>query len=186
MPRVALSLTTPWPWAILHCGKRVENRLAWRSCSFRGPFALHASNPPGAVLTWWRRKQTDPDYEGTARQQEELHDIRDSVRDWVEWARLAGLDPPDSVTFRDLLSDAGHIVGTAEITGIVQPDGVVVESRDPLDVRRDLTESERRWWMGGFALLLSNVRKLPQPVPCKGALGFWRIPPSVRAAMEAQ
>lgn len=41
-PVRALSLRQPWAWAVLHGGKRVENRR-WAGCSFRGPFLIHAS-----------------------------------------------------------------------------------------------------------------------------------------------
>lgn len=36
----ALSILQPWPWAILHAGKTVENR-SWRT-GYRGRFLLHA------------------------------------------------------------------------------------------------------------------------------------------------
>lgn len=36
----ALSIRQPWAWAILHGGKRVENR-DWSGCSYRGPLFLH-------------------------------------------------------------------------------------------------------------------------------------------------
>jgi len=38
----ALSVRQPWAHAILHLGKRVENR-DWRGCNYRGPVLLHAS-----------------------------------------------------------------------------------------------------------------------------------------------
>ena len=37
----ALSIRQPWAWAILHAGKRVENR-SWH-CHYRGPLLIHAS-----------------------------------------------------------------------------------------------------------------------------------------------
>lgn len=37
----ALSIRQPWAWAILHAGKRVENR-SWY-CHYRGPILIHAS-----------------------------------------------------------------------------------------------------------------------------------------------
>jgi hypothetical protein len=40
-PPIALSLRQPWLWAILFCGKEIENRT-WRS-SRRGRIILHAS-----------------------------------------------------------------------------------------------------------------------------------------------
>ena len=43
----ALSLTRPWPHAILHLGKRIENRSDKRGmppmCKYRGPLLLHAA-----------------------------------------------------------------------------------------------------------------------------------------------
>jgi hypothetical protein len=38
----AISIRQPWAWAILHAGKRVENR-DWRGCSYRGPLLIHAA-----------------------------------------------------------------------------------------------------------------------------------------------
>lgn len=37
----AISIRQPWAWAILHAGKRIENRT--RYWSHRGPVLLHAS-----------------------------------------------------------------------------------------------------------------------------------------------
>ena len=37
-----ISIRQPWIWAILHCGKDIENR-SW-STDYRGPILLHASN----------------------------------------------------------------------------------------------------------------------------------------------
>jgi hypothetical protein len=39
--RVALSLKQPWAWAVLFCGKDIENRT-WRTCR-RGRVVVHAS-----------------------------------------------------------------------------------------------------------------------------------------------
>lgn len=38
---MALSLHQPWAWAILHAGKRVENRT-WKT-DYRGPLVIHAA-----------------------------------------------------------------------------------------------------------------------------------------------
>jgi hypothetical protein len=38
----ALSVIQPWPWAMIHQGKRVENRT-WFT-HYRGPLAIHASS----------------------------------------------------------------------------------------------------------------------------------------------
>lgn len=50
-------------------------------------------------------------------------------------------------------------------------------------------------WCGGHGpwgepdahhLLLAEVRPLADPVPCKGALGLWRLPADVETAVRAQ
>lgn len=41
--------------------------------------------------------------------------------------------------------------------------------------------SDDRW-----AWRLSNVLRLPEPVPCRGAQGLWTLPPSVLERVEAQ
>jgi hypothetical protein len=39
----ALSLRQPWGGAVVHGGKRVENRVKWKSSSFRGLILIHAA-----------------------------------------------------------------------------------------------------------------------------------------------
>lgn len=41
LPSIALSIRQPWAWAIMHGGKRIENRT-WPT-RFRGRFCIHAS-----------------------------------------------------------------------------------------------------------------------------------------------
>lgn len=39
----AISIRQPWAWAIIHAGKRIENR-EWRGApSYRGPILIHAA-----------------------------------------------------------------------------------------------------------------------------------------------
>ena len=44
-----LSLKQPWLWAILHAGKRIENRV-WNT-KYRGPILLHAAK--GCSRSWY-------------------------------------------------------------------------------------------------------------------------------------
>lgn len=39
----ALSLKQPWADAVLYGGKRIENRVKWRTSNFRGEFLIHTS-----------------------------------------------------------------------------------------------------------------------------------------------
>lgn len=37
-----------------------------------------------------------------------------------------------------------------------------------------------------YGLLLAGVRRLPQPIPCRGALGLWTVSPALVAEINAQ
>ena len=39
---------------------------------------------------------------------------------------------------------------------------------------------------GRYGWLLADVRRLPEPVPCKDALGLWTVPPEVEAKVRHQ
>ena len=45
---------------------------------------------------------------------------------------------------------------------------------------------EERRRRGLLGLVLDDVRALPEIVPCKGALGFWEVPPDVQALVDEQ
>lgn len=40
------------------------------------------------------------------------------------------------------------------------------------------------WFCGPYGFVLARVHPLPKPVPCRGALGFWQVPPEI--AREAR
>ncbi len=42
-----------------------------------------------------------------------------------------------------------------------------------------VAKSDDQWFNGPYGFVLSNVYVLSKPVPCKGALGFWRVPDEV-------
>jgi hypothetical protein len=50
----ALSIRQPWAWAILHCGKDIENR-DWKphnpNLRFRGDFLIHTGKQPDSKIT---------------------------------------------------------------------------------------------------------------------------------------
>jgi hypothetical protein len=52
------------------------------------------------------------------------------------------------------------------IVGLVRIAGVVRESPSP-------------WFFGPFGWVLEHVRELAEAVPCKGAMGLWRVPEDV-------
>ena len=180
-----LSLTPPWPWVILHAGKRIENRERWSGCDYRGPIALHASGLPSGVNTWWKRAQLEQSYSPRESQRDKIDDFVALFRDIRRIASANGVAFSDApVTLRDLCSMTGHIVGTAMLVGVVRKDGVVVIGRGASRTERALTDAERSWWFGGFALVLDDVRPLTW-IPCKGALGLWKVPEDLLPALRA-
>jgi hypothetical protein len=197
----ALSLTPPWPWAILHCGKRIENREAWlvpaytACCEHRGMIALHASRLPTGVDSYWKRAQKTPSCTPRESQAFAIDDFETTVDGIMSAARAAGISL-SRPTLQRLCEQTGHIVGVASIIGMVTSDPSYRSEKrwrahinaDPAGRNgvRELTEDERRWWFGGFALVLDEVRDLKRPVPCKGALGLWPVPKDVLAQVRAQ
>lgn len=185
----ALSLTPPWPWAILRCGKRIENRQGWvipayKACrEHRGTIALHASGLPRGVDSWWKRARLEPSYSPRASQRAALDEFEVLVDGCLVAARESGLHV-EPLTLRELCAQTGHIVGTADVIGYADADRddrpvVRIDGRPP----RPMTQDERRFWMGGFALVLDHATELARPVPCKGALGLWPVPPDVLEQM---
>jgi hypothetical protein len=95
----------------------------------------------------------------------------------------AGLWPPE---FRNISkaewlrrNPAGAVIAVAELTGChyaIQAEGCYAADRlcSP-------------WAMlHAFHWQLANVRPLPEPVPCKGMLGLWRLPEGAEKVVREQ
>lgn len=99
-------------------------------------------------------------------------------------AHTAGTDNPGA----DL--DAQGVVALATVVGWVDDR----ETMHPGELRHSasLTYTQALdvivspWWSGPCGWVLADVVALPAPVPCRGALGVWRLPPDVEAAVRAQ
>lgn len=153
----ALTVRQPWAWAIAHGGKDVENR-SWPT-SYRGLLAIHAGARWDEDGAWDRR-----------------------VIDAASKDQHPGgyFDPPLKVEFDTgtgrtlrLLSDnrrfvLGAVIAVAELV--------------------DVTRGDSSPWAvpGEFHWRLANVRPLDEPVPCKGRLGLWTLPPDVNATVLAR
>jgi hypothetical protein len=148
-----LTLTQPYANLVAIGAKRIETR-SWETL-YRGPLAIHAGKglrPVGGKQGLMELCRSEP--------------------------------------FRSVLLAAGYL-GTPAL-----PLGAIVATCELVDCRRipailpdawgyltpdradewQLTDQERAfgdYTPGRFAWLLSNVRALPEPVPCKGALGLW-------------
>jgi hypothetical protein len=114
----ALSIRQPWAWAILHCGKDIENR-DWSDRNpgirFRGEFLIHTGHHPDGKIT------------------------NDDIADLMRRAIAGGMSISDIPKGDDL--PFGGIVGRARVVDVVRehsspwffgPIGLVIEDAKPL------------------------------------------------------
>lgn len=101
-----------------------------------------------------------------------------AVQDDMEYAadamRSTGYRPDASVlsddgrlTHQMLKASAGCIVGQVEIVDCV-------------------TDSANPWFFGRHGFVLRNQLAFPTPIPCKGALGFFKVPDEALAQVAIQ
>lgn len=156
----ALSIQPPWSLAIARLGKQVENRT-WPT-KYRGTIAIHSS------LKW------DPAGENSRIVQD-------------TWALYTATNlPPNNAHVgplrrTSLWMDYGAIIAVAELTGCHRHG----DPSAPCDAGGWLICSP---WAahGQWHWVLSDVRRLREPVPTKGALGLWSLPDDVEALVAAQ
>jgi hypothetical protein len=160
-----LTIRNPWCWAIVHGGKRIENR-SWNT-NYRGPLWLHA----GARSRW------DP--AGA-----EFRPLRNAWgRYLLEQAGWPGLPETDiKLGRRTTLMPFGAVAALAEVTGCHHATGCPTSGGEGTPWPMCTPWSAR----GQFHIELANVRPLADPVPCKGMLGLWRLPEDVEKAVRAQ
>lgn len=159
----ALTLTQPWASLVAIGAKSIETR-SWGT-SYRGPLAIHAS----------KRFPVED---------------RDLFQEEPFWSALRRPDPryPGSPRFEDWYSlPIGAIVAVANLHRVerihVNGDGRSGLARSEILVGEpELSFGD--YLPGRFGWVLSNVHPLPEPVPCRGALGLWRVPDPVLAEIE--
>jgi hypothetical protein len=163
----ALTVRNPWAWALLH-GKPVENR-SWE-ITYRGPLWLHA----GARSRW------DRDGEASHLVQVEWRRyLHDSVPGWP------GLPESDVVLGRrTTLMPFGAVTALLNVTGCHHSDECMFPTSQELPgVRSGCSSWAAR---GQWHIETDLLATLPEPVPCRGMLGLWRLPEDVEKAVRAQ
>lgn len=162
----ALTLTQPWAGLVASGVKLVENRprsILGRE-HFGRPFALHAS------------RQIDEKVYRTIREiAPELHLDEELTEEQLPaWYRLSRI------------TSAVIAVATVERAVIEWHDGTIVDRHGVNGGPVVDLGDQRRWFFGAVGYVLRDVRALATPVPCRGALGFWTLPPEVAAGVEGQ
>lgn len=171
-----LSGLQPWWFAIMHLGKRIENRIDKSSAhrqmkTYREPLLLHASAGIGHL----------GEFSGAC----------DSIRDVIDeltWARFRDehleMRKDGAWTPRRSLPRGG-IVGRCRVVGLITPHGDPWKFEGIDAVKK--YQPDMRWHIPGqWGHILADVQPLPF-VACKGALGLWECayePHEVSAAVE--
>jgi hypothetical protein len=177
----ALSLTQPWASLVSLGQKRIETR-SWPT-SYRGELAIHASArfPVVDRILCLREPFASALVAGG---------VPETL--WTDGSRGRGADWA--------ALPLGAIVAVAQLVGCISTEEVTSQqlARQPapyqwvIDVRRtflEIPETECAFGdysPGRYAWLLEDVRQLPTPVPCRGALGLWQVPPDVEAMVRQQ
>jgi hypothetical protein len=88
-----------------------------------------------------------------------LEDVSEDTHDAVGIYDDSGYKSPNEngISYRQMRDLGGHIVGTVDIIDCV-------------------SESKSPWFFGKYGFVLANPRAFPEPIPCKGALGFFEVP----------
>ena len=152
----ALTLTQPWA-SLVAIGAKANETRSWKT-DYRGLVAIHAAKG-------WTRGDRDLCYEAPF------------------FAVLRGrLGAPD---FDPSYLPFGAVVAVATLADCVR---IAIGANDDAllttDPERRLSSHSDEYAFGNydpgrFAWLLADVVRLKTPIPCKGALGLWTLPPEI-------
>lgn len=194
----ALSLTQPWAFIVLRLGKCIENRSR-NLGNYRRTLALHAS-----------KRMTSEDYfRATCFVAErfgmELADriprfdspelVRGAVLGVCEVVNQCG---PGGQWIDPMPLTPRQLKASMRVGAINANEGLRAERKHALaravppglpaalaeQRAADSDAIDMRWYMGEHGYLLEDQRELTAPIPCKGALGFWTMPPDVERVVR--
>ena len=168
----ALTVKQLWAGCIAHLDKRVENRPKRFPPALLGqPIAIHAGLSVDKSIEW----------PGTAEQHASLFA---SPAEWDAWRYwILGRKPRDETNWPAKLP-LGAVVAVATITGSHWHEPRQAECGDGSYAYGVICSRWARPFCWHWQL--ADVRPLPEPVPCKGDLGLWRLPEDVEKAVRAQ
>ena len=153
-----ITLTQPYASLVAVGAKKIETR-SW-STGYRGPIAIHAGQGLGPV--------------GGERGLVEL--VRSEP---FHGALLAGLGE-----FGTWDLPRGAIVAVATLVDCVRATGDGYIEHRATRLLDKVSAQERAFGdysPGRYAWLLADVRRLPEPIPARGALGLWTVPAEIEA-----
>lgn len=170
-----LTVRQPWAACIAHLAKRIENR-PWRcpDTMIGARVAIHSS----AAIRRMGQAIGLPDGDG-------FGSLFASSAEWDAWRfwHMGEARIRDRANWPPKLA-LGSVVAVATITGCHWR-GHDDECGDPAGYSMGVICSP---WAepGAWHWELGDVRPLPVPVACSGALGFWTVPPETERLVRAQ
>lgn len=107
-----------------------------------------------------------------------------SAKSWDESARefiadVLGIEIPGRKDFPH-----SQIIAVCRLSGFVADLTARASLRDPTP--DTLSAEQQGWYFGPYGWTLEDLVELPEPVPCKGALGLWRLPDNVLVEVREQ
>jgi hypothetical protein len=164
-PIRALTIRQPWAHFVAYCEKSPENRP--RQMRYRGPLAIHA----GAYSRWDRAAESD----------------LTALAAWREYATVPATEKLAApLTRADAFSyfTFGAVIAMAAVTGCHHSDDCMFP--EYLVAPGSYTGCSRWAVRGQWHIEIPGVQSLPEPVPCRGALGLWHLPPDAEQAIRCQ
>ena len=166
----ALTVLQPHASLLALCEKRIETR-SWPT-QYRGLIAIHA----GKRFPLAAQKLCLADPIAVALVRRGALRLRDSTGALTDW--------PDPLSL-----PLGAIVAVANLHRVGEigrrPDGAVVVSGQDLPITGDeLAFGD--FTPGRYGWVVTNVRRLPEPVECRGAQGLWDVPGKIVEQIRAQ
>lgn len=156
----ALTLTQPWATLVAIGAKRIETR-SW-STSYRGDLLIHAGAGLGPV----------GGKKGLVMQCARKHFL--PALDAIMPEHLRGIGSPALIAERLPL---GAIIAVCRLHHCCPTEHIASDWWRKNNLSHCLTDQEHAFGdysPGRYAWLLADIRALPEPVPCKGALGLWQ------------
>lgn len=167
----AITLTEPWASLVAIGAKKIETR-SWGT-DYRGPIAIHAA-----------KGLTGDDV--AFAQEDDITELL--MNGGVALFPFGGWCGPVKMAFPET---RGRVVATARLSAclpmVATPNGIAVEDRRRPDGERVrlVPASELpfgHYDLGRYAWILTDVVRLPQPIPARGALGLWDWSPPIEEA----
>ena len=173
----AISIRQPWAWAILHAGKRIENR-DWRGCSYRGPVLIHAAKT--MVLRDFD-EAVESILDASSLNDDEIAQLAFTRNaETVRWRPAPGLHiggivgRATIVDVYDQRNAAGHRMKADVCAGCGFRRPTVQELMAGAPLPFECQEPDPWAARGCIGLVLADVEPLPFR-PCPGALGFFDV-----------